>query len=245
VNADNGKKCHRPADRCQVGECQNGTCVQDDPNGWDEKCPEVDGNVCTRECQVVSNVPQCLQNGVNVPNTCFILQGNSCQAGQCASGSCVPNGTPANNCTDPIPQCHARACTPQGECDTTPTPGVLCTKQSGPFPGECEFSQCSKGGDCKNVDKTAGTDCTETGLCRDAGCDGNGNCEQSFHAQNTPCASDTNSCTNQVCNTSGSCLFGSCESSAVECEFCAAGGVPGVMCQNSVPNNLNCGCQNL
>ena len=246
VNADNGKKCHRPADRCQVGECQGGVCVQDNPDGWDEKCAELDGNPCTRECEVVNNVPHCLSpTGIPAPNPCSIVSGNNCQPGECAGGSCVASGPPVI-CSGTPGQCFTRSC-PGGVCGTTPTPGVQGCVKGGTQPNECQLTQCSNQGNCNIVDKDQGIDCTETGLCRDAACDGNGTCEQQFHAQNTPCqtANDTNSCTNQVCNTSGSCVFGSCAGPTTICEFCEAGGIPNVGCQNTVPNNLNCGCTNL
>lgn len=243
VNADNGKKCFRPADPCQKGECSNGTCAQTSSDGWDEVCPEVDGNVCTRECQVTNNVPQCLTTGVAVPNVCFIISGNDCQPGNCSGGTCVANG-PVTVCTDPPPVCHARSCTSTGQCSTVPTPGIQNCTKTGAQPGECELTQCSNAGNCVIVSKSAGIDCTETGLCRDANCDGNGNCDQTLQPVNTPCETDTNSCTNEVCSVSGSCVFGACAIQNI-CEFCAAGGIPDVQCQNSVPHDLNCGCANL
>ena len=243
VNADNGKKCFRTGDRCQKGECSNGACVQDNPDGWDEVCPEVDGNVCTRECRVVNNIPTCLTTGDPVPNQCFILSGNDCQPGNCTGGVCVASG-PVTTCTGTVPQCNTRSCTSTGQCSYVPTPGVPCTKQSGTQPNECQLTSCSNGGNCVIVDKPQGIDCTENGLCRDANCDGNGNCDQILQPVNTPCQSDTNSCTSEVCSVSGTCVFGSCATENT-CDFCTAGGIPNVQCQNSVPSNLNCGCANL
>jgi len=247
VNASNGVQCFRPEDPCQVGDCDNGFCS---PTGtsYDEKCPEVDGNMCTRECQVVNGIGVCLQNGIATPGNCAILSPpNNCQPGQCAAGSCVANG-PVKVCTTPtISQCEHRTCdvdgTGQPVCGQAPSPGIACSHS--PAPNECQVSQCNDSGGCVNKPKPDGTDCTDASPCKEGTCD-NASCTQLTLPVNTVCVGDTNNCTNQVCDTNGNCVFGSCVNDGVTtCDACTQAGVPGVLCQNSVPTNLGCHCGNM
>lgn len=210
-------------------------------------------NPCTNPALPVCNetLDACVQcdDAADCPaSTCPGGSNPDCNQVACnaATGSCVcerPTGTTCNDsneCTNPD-TCNGGVCSgPPRVCDDG---------------RECTTDTCNPGtaGGCVFTPRPAGTMCGDQtdGECTDPDtCDAAGTCRPNHVANNTPCTSDGNPCTNDICF-NGTCrnnplpINTPCGSNAdTDCsnpDTCSAGGV----CQpNNEPDGVACTTDN-
>ena len=181
---------------CTVGDtCQAGTCV----GGAARDCSGVADACHTGSCDETADT--CQAAPVTDGSTCT-SDGNACTADTCQAGTCthaaIANGLP---CTDDGNGCTADYCL-SGLCQHTALAnglpcedGLYCTVGDA-----CSAGACVGGGarDC-----TAKNDACNAGTCDEGG----DACVGAPLPTGTPCGTDGNECTNDVCK-AGACTHG-------------------------------------
>lgn len=197
-----GQVC-RPA----VGECdQVEACTLPSQSGGISVCPpdgfrtglpcSDEGNLCTL------NV--CDSQGVctHPPETNgFLCPGGVCTLNTCQGGVCTHEPTPGEPCAPDSNYCTAEVCNAQGECGSVPVAnGTLC------FVLDWDNSLCTDDvcidGTCEHPPKPTGTPCGRVldEICSDPdSCDDAGQCSENDEPDDSPCVSDGQSCTRDIC----------------------------------------------
>lgn len=151
-------------------------------------------------------------DGFNCNDDVFCNGADTCQAGVClhAGDPCTTGNSCSNTCDETSNNCYTPA-------------GSACPADS----NACTYEICDGFGNCTSQAGNAGTVCrTATGVCDVAEtCNGTDDfCPaDSFAPFNTPCASDGNVCTNDVCNGGGSCAHPGNSASCDDGNVCTVG----------------------
>ncbi len=228
-NLPNGSACADDGNECTTDTCNAGVCAHPTrPNG--STCN--DGSAATSNDQCTSGLcagtPQCVTNAdCNDSNVCTT---DTCVGGACQrvnnTVACADDG---NVCTNDL--CGGGACTHPAKANgTTCDDGLFCNGTDSCSAGACTVH--------------AGNPCAGGPVCANTCNESSDNC---FTAANTACTADTNACTNDVCNGSGTCTHplkpgGSpCGSSAAGlCDNPDTCNASGVCLPNNLPNGSAC-----
>ena len=224
TSCDDGSQCTKD-DHCEAGVCLGSCkCTQDSHcQGKVAGLGQCQAALCI-DFECVASADASLNGGVcDDGDKC--TTGETCQAGECKPGSAV-------NCTNLDGECTTGVCNPQnGECSVelkaegaACSDGEACTtgdKCSGGscfgepldcsgFDNACQTFACN-GGTCEPSSQSGACDDGDPCTVMDA-CDANGACEGTYDAGLSGCAcvatadcDDGLSCTNDVCNSDGSC----------------------------------------
>jgi hypothetical protein len=221
-------KCEHIGNPCASGQACANTCNEDADNCFSPlgtPCTN-DGNVCTDDecdglgdCSHIPNEDPCddglFCNGTDTckDSQCSVHGEDPCLEGlECNNGTCnddddncfVPEGTP---CTDDGNVCTDDECDGLGNC--TPVPNYA-QCDDGLF---CNGTDTCNGGTCS---LHTGDPCAAASECTLACDEGTDVCAMPL---GTPCSSDGNPCTNDVC------LNGECTHSTVPgCQVCLTDG---------------------
>ncbi|MEE8311959.1 MAG: hypothetical protein V3R77_06865 [Candidatus Binatia bacterium] len=212
---------------CTVDTCQGTTCVNTPDDSFCDGINECAISICSPASGCVVETP--LEGPCDDGQFCN--GADTCNAGQCSvhTGSpCIgfpecqdgcnearqtcgsPFGTP---CTSDGSICTDNVCDGAGTCVTIPNSspcddGIFCNGNDVCSNGSCSFH--------------AGPPCVLSGDCRDVCDEGAQTCQT---PAGEPCRDDRNSCTDDICDGSGTCLHvetsGSCDGE----DFCTVGGV--------------------
>jgi parallel beta-helix repeat protein len=170
--------CTNPSEVCMdSGLMDGGACMCCDPSN------EADGICCSGES---SSSPDCC---VNYASCCGGYGGYSNDYGT----TCYED----SSCTTPCLACYRSEYPTCGGYCTDPT--KVCTATSGEC--ACRKPACAPNDCCQGEEGTGysnGTDCFNDSSCT---------IPSSFMSEGTTCDSDMDSCTNDVCDISGTCIF--------------------------------------
>jgi len=189
-------------------------------------------------CQNVEGTPTCVSFG-GTPIDCSATVVGTCRTLTCSVvQGCLTVITPHADC-DPVPDldCNEKACSSAGNCVKvlSKEPGTSCSPGDGV---QCTYDQCNGKGQCSYFPTKPSTESCSTGStdpCQFGQCNGATTaCDSYAYDNGTPCASDSNMCTNQTCQV-GVCTLAGCNTGG----FCAACGVAGVCGE---PLNGGCPC---
>ncbi len=241
ASCDDGVFCNG-ADTCDgVGGCT--THAGDPCTGGSEcadSCDEVagncladaglpctdDGNVCTDNVCNAAGVCEAVNNTVSCDDGVFCNGADTCTSGACghAGDPCAAGGECAGRCDEVAGNCFAGT-------------GLPCTDDG----NVCTDNICSALGVCEAVDNTISCDdgvfCNGADTCDGAGgctthagdpCSAGAECANTCNETadgcntplNTPCTADTNVCTDDVCDGSGTCSHPNNTASCDDGVFC-------------------------
>ncbi len=146
---------------------------------------------------------------INIAGECCIdsdCPDRECKNGTCNNGTCgfvnKPNGSSCGSSNNTV--CDDPDTCESGNCLTNPAIfGTPCA----PDTKECTNDECNGSGSCRSMDKPNGTSCGSNNNtdCDDPDSCQNGSCAKNYKPTNTACTTDSEVCTNDVCNSSGVC----------------------------------------
>jgi hypothetical protein len=230
--ADPDTPCYPNNNQCIVGECDgNAHCLQPS-GGFDNRCADTDPctqNICNTDGSGTftgCDFSQPVANG----GGCSSTENGVCTVKTCQNGACVADDPPKTvTCTPSGDLCNPNLCVVNGQgnpvCQVIQQPkGTPCDAN----PLDCEWQRCKDDGTCGHQAAPNAADCdTNTGddpsHCQLGQCNPHKGCLGSTSypvasgvtsitvggpAGPVPvatCASDSNSCTSDECNGSGSC----------------------------------------
>ena len=139
----------------------------------------------------------------------------------------------------PDPDCNEKACSSAGNCVKVANKdfGTSCSPGDGV---QCTYDQCNQKGQCSYFPTKPSAESCSTGStdpCQFGQCNGTTTaCDVYAYDNGTPCQSDSNMCTAQVCQ-AGVCTFSGCNTGGF-CAVCGAAGVCGEPLNGGCPCSL-------
>src|SRR6185503_16336063 len=229
INVNNGTACDdgtfcNGADSCTAGACTthvgdpctggaacNNSCNEAADNCFNSTATAcaTDSNVCTDDfcngagaCAHTNNTAPC-DDGL------FCNGADTCGGGTCghAGDPCAGGAECNNSCNETADNCFAAAAT------ACATDNNVCTDDACNGTGTCAHTNntasCDDGLFCNGADTCGGGACIHAGDPCAGGAECNNSCNEAgdncFTAATTACATDSNVCTDDVCNGAGTC----------------------------------------